>query len=70
MVAAIEKQKFVYVLNRDPTAALTISSPLEVPVHPPSPSSSPSDGYMVGDERAGVYLKTDRTLPPMGPAQW
>eukprot|EP00992_Anisonema_acinus_P013135 TRINITY_DN8566_c0_g1_i3.p1 TRINITY_DN8566_c0_g1~~TRINITY_DN8566_c0_g1_i3.p1 ORF type:complete len:1206 (+),score=374.60 TRINITY_DN8566_c0_g1_i3:30-3647(+) len=29
MVAAIEKQKFVYVLNRDPTTALTISSPME-----------------------------------------
>lgn len=29
MIAAIEKQKFVYVLNRDAAAALTISSPLE-----------------------------------------
>eukprot|EP00301_Raphidiophrys_heterophryoidea_P027109 c9493_g1_i1.p1 GENE.c9493_g1_i1~~c9493_g1_i1.p1 ORF type:complete len:1229 (+),score=405.94 c9493_g1_i1:73-3759(+) len=29
MVAAIEKQKFVYVLNRDAGARLTISSPLE-----------------------------------------
>ena len=29
MVAAIEKQKFVYVLNRDSAANLTISSPLE-----------------------------------------
>ncbi|GBF95175.1 splicing factor 3B subunit 3-like [Raphidocelis subcapitata] len=29
MVAAIEKQKFVYVLNRDAAANLTISSPLE-----------------------------------------
>ena len=29
MVAAVEKQKFVYVLNRDAAAALTISSPLE-----------------------------------------
>ena len=30
MIAAVEKQKFVYVLNRDTTAGLTISSPLEV----------------------------------------
>lgn len=29
MVAAVEKQKFVYVLNRDAAANLTISSPLE-----------------------------------------
>eukprot|EP00300_Choanocystis_sp_HF-7_P011202 c17356_g1_i1.p1 GENE.c17356_g1_i1~~c17356_g1_i1.p1 ORF type:complete len:1268 (-),score=345.39 c17356_g1_i1:55-3513(-) len=29
MIGAIEKQKFVYVLNRDATANLTISSPLE-----------------------------------------
>ena len=29
MVAAVEKQKFVYVLNRDNAANLTISSPLE-----------------------------------------
>lgn len=29
MIAAIEKQKFVYVLNRDSAAHLTISSPLE-----------------------------------------
>lgn len=29
MVGAIEKQKLVYVLNRDASAALTISSPLE-----------------------------------------
>ena len=29
MISAIEKQKFVYVLNRDATARLTISSPLE-----------------------------------------
>ena len=30
MVAALEKSKFVYVLNRDNDARLTISSPLEV----------------------------------------
>ena len=29
MVAAVEKQKFVYILNRDASSALTISSPLE-----------------------------------------
>eukprot|EP00478_Filoreta_tenera_P003225 GABV01003395.1.p1 GENE.GABV01003395.1~~GABV01003395.1.p1 ORF type:complete len:144 (-),score=38.19 GABV01003395.1:28-459(-) len=29
MISAIEKQKFVYVLNRDSTAKLLISSPLE-----------------------------------------
>jgi hypothetical protein len=29
MIASIEKQKFVYVLNRDNAANLTISSPLE-----------------------------------------
>lgn len=29
MIAAVEKQKFVYVLNRDTAAKLTISSPLE-----------------------------------------
>ncbi|KAJ6801697.1 splicing factor 3B subunit 3-like [Iris pallida] len=29
MIAAVEKQKLVYVLNRDTTARLTISSPLE-----------------------------------------
>lgn len=29
MIAALEKQKFVYVLNRDADARLTISSPLE-----------------------------------------
>eukprot|EP01124_Arcella_intermedia_P030027 TRINITY_DN6478_c0_g1_i1.p1 TRINITY_DN6478_c0_g1~~TRINITY_DN6478_c0_g1_i1.p1 ORF type:complete len:1199 (-),score=275.88 TRINITY_DN6478_c0_g1_i1:1875-5471(-) len=29
MIAAIEKQKFVYILNRDSSANLTISSPLE-----------------------------------------
>lgn len=29
MIAAVEKQKFVYVLNRDSAARLTISSPLE-----------------------------------------
>jgi splicing factor 3B subunit 3 len=29
MIAALEKQKFVYVLNRDNAANLTISSPLE-----------------------------------------
>ncbi|KAG8042161.1 hypothetical protein G9C98_000152 [Cotesia typhae] len=29
MIAAIEKQKLVYILNRDPEARLTISSPLE-----------------------------------------
>lgn len=29
MVAAVEKQKFVYILNRDSQAKLTISSPLE-----------------------------------------
>lgn len=28
-IAAIEKQKFVYILNRDTAARLTISSPLE-----------------------------------------
>ena len=30
MVSAIEKQKFVYILNRDNANKLTISSPLEV----------------------------------------
>lgn len=30
MVAALEKQKFVYVFNRDNAENLTISSPLEV----------------------------------------
>jgi hypothetical protein len=29
MIAAVEKQKFVYVFNRDASANLTISSPLE-----------------------------------------
>eukprot|EP01125_Pyxidicula_operculata_P009280 TRINITY_DN305_c3_g1_i1.p1 TRINITY_DN305_c3_g1~~TRINITY_DN305_c3_g1_i1.p1 ORF type:complete len:1202 (+),score=317.43 TRINITY_DN305_c3_g1_i1:1768-5373(+) len=29
MIAAVEKQKFVYILNRDSSANLTISSPLE-----------------------------------------
>ena len=29
MIAAVEKQKFVYVLNRDQPGNLTISSPLE-----------------------------------------
>lgn len=29
MVAAVEKQKLVYILNRDAAARLTISSPLE-----------------------------------------
>lgn len=29
MIAAVEKQKFVYILNRDSQAKLTISSPLE-----------------------------------------
>lgn len=29
MIGAVEKQKFVYVLNRDAAANLTISSPLE-----------------------------------------
>lgn len=29
MIAAVEKQKFVYILNRDPQANVTISSPLE-----------------------------------------
>ena len=29
MIAAVEKQKFVYILNRDASANLTISSPLE-----------------------------------------
>lgn len=29
MISAVEKQKFVYVLNRDAAARLTISSPLE-----------------------------------------
>ena len=29
MIAAIEKQKLVYILNRDSQARLTISSPLE-----------------------------------------
>mmetsp|Transcript_7770 Transcript_7770/g.32717 ORF Transcript_7770/g.32717 Transcript_7770/m.32717 type:complete len:1204 (-) Transcript_7770:61-3672(-) len=29
MIAAVEKQKFVYILNRDSAARLTISSPLE-----------------------------------------
>eukprot|EP00668_Euglena_longa_P034958 GGOE01044886.1.p1 GENE.GGOE01044886.1~~GGOE01044886.1.p1 ORF type:complete len:1215 (-),score=437.39 GGOE01044886.1:243-3482(-) len=29
MVAAVEKQKFVYIMNRDTTSSLTISSPLE-----------------------------------------
>ena len=29
MIGAVEKQKFVYVLNRDSSANLTISSPLE-----------------------------------------
>ena len=29
MVAAVEKQKFVYVMNRDASSSLTISSPLE-----------------------------------------
>lgn len=29
MVAAMEKQKFVYIMNRDAQARLTISSPLE-----------------------------------------
>ncbi len=29
MVGAIEKQKFVYILNRDSANKLTISSPLE-----------------------------------------
>lgn len=28
-VGAVEKQKLVYILNRDPQARLTISSPLE-----------------------------------------
>jgi splicing factor 3B subunit 3 len=29
MIAAMEKSKLVYILNRDPAANLTISSPLE-----------------------------------------
>lgn len=29
MISAIEKQKLVYILNRDSAARLTISSPLE-----------------------------------------
>lgn len=29
MISAVEKQKLVYILNRDATARLTISSPLE-----------------------------------------
>ena len=29
MIAAVEKQKLVYILNRDTQARLTISSPLE-----------------------------------------
>ena len=29
MIGAVEKQKFVYILNRDSTNKLTISSPLE-----------------------------------------
>lgn len=29
MIGAVEKQKFVYILNRDSAARLTISSPLE-----------------------------------------
>jgi splicing factor 3B subunit 3 len=29
MIAAVEKSKLVYILNRDPAANLTISSPLE-----------------------------------------
>jgi splicing factor 3B subunit 3 len=29
MIASIEKQKLVYILNRDASARLTISSPLE-----------------------------------------
>lgn len=29
MISAVEKQKFVYILNRDAAARLTISSPLE-----------------------------------------
>jgi splicing factor 3B subunit 3 len=31
MIGACEKQKFVYILNRDSQANLTISSPLEAP---------------------------------------
>lgn len=30
MIGAVEKQKLVYILNRDAAARLTISSPLEV----------------------------------------
>ncbi|CAG2123483.1 unnamed protein product, partial [Medioppia subpectinata] len=29
MISAVEKQKLVYILNRDASARLTISSPLE-----------------------------------------
>ena len=38
MTGAIEKNKLVYVLNRDSRARLTISSPLEVPMDPAHPA--------------------------------
>lgn len=48
MIGAVEKQKFVYILNRDSTNKLTISSPLEA--HKPHTITFDMIGVDVGIE--------------------
>ena len=48
MIGAVEKQKFVYILNRDSQSKLTISSPLEA--HKPHTITFDMIGVDVGIE--------------------
>jgi len=60
MIGAIEKQKFVYILNRDSEARLTISSPLEA--HKASTLTFAMQGMDVGFENpmfACIELSTE-----------
>ena len=52
MISAIEKQKLVYIMNRDEQARLTISSPLEA--HKASTIVFDTCGVDVGEYNAAI----------------
>ncbi|KAL8439041.1 hypothetical protein Efla_002450 [Eimeria flavescens] len=61
MVAALERQKFVYILNRDSKAALTISSPLEA--HKSNVLCADLCGVDVGFENP-LFATLEQPYPP------
>lgn len=64
MVAAVEKSKFVYVLNRDNEARLTISSPLEAHKVRPSAPPPPPPGEPPANLPTAAS-KADPRRPPL-----